>query len=187
MNYQLMEKSRTFKLTLCALFVALTAIGAFIKIPAPLAPFSLQVLFVIMAGIILGPRLGFLSQLAYIFIGLAGIPIFAQGGGPSYVFQPSFGFLLGFAAAAFVIGTITEGVKHLTFPKLLAASTAGLATIYAIGLPYLYMIVNFYLGKDMPVFDVLWGACLIFLPGDLLKIVLASILSLKILKAIKIR
>ncbi len=186
MDKQFMEKSRIMKLTLCALFVALTAIGAFIKIPTPLAPFSLQVLFVIMAGIVLGPRLGFLSQMAYITIGLIGIPIFTLGGGPSYIFQPTFGFLLGFAAAAFVVGEITERSRPLTLKKLMLAGSAGLVAIYAIGLPYLYVMLNVYMGKDMSLASILWGACALFLPGDLLKIFLASVLSLKILKALNI-
>ncbi len=181
----MLERSKVLKLTLCALFVALTAIGAFIRIPTPLAPFSLQVLFVMMAGIVLGSKLGLASQLAYIFIGLAGIPIFTQGGGPSYVFQPSFGFLLGFAAAAFVIGKVTEHMKQLTVKGLFAAGLAGLAAIYMIGLPYLYLIVNVYLGGEMPVSAVLWSACAIFLPGDMIKIFIAAVLSKKILQAIQ--
>lgn len=186
MDIQYIERSRIMKLTLCSLFIALTAIGAFIKVPGPLAPFSLQVLFVIMAGIILGPKLGFVSQIAYIAIGLIGLPIFAMGGGPSYVFQPSFGFLLGFAVAAFVVGKIAEKSRPLTIKKLMLAGIAGLASIYAIGLPYLYFMVNIYLGKEMPIGSVIWTACILFLPGDLLKLLLASFLSLKIIKALKI-
>lgn len=186
MDKQFFENSKIMRLTLCGLFVALTAIGAFIKVPGPLAPFSLQVLFVIMAGIILGPRLGFISQIAYIAIGLIGIPIFSMGGGPSYIFQPTFGFLLGFAAAAFVVGEIVERSRPLTIKKLMLAGTAGLVAIYAIGLPYLYFMVNVYLGKEMPLSSVIWTACILFLPGDFLKLILASILSLKIVKALKI-
>jgi biotin transport system substrate-specific component len=186
MNKQFFKKSRTMKMTLCALFVALTAIGAFIKIPGPMAPFSLQVLFVLMAGIILGPRLGFISQICYIIIGLVGLPIFALGGGPSYIFQPSFGFLLGFAAAAFVVGEMAERSRPFTFDKLLALSCAGLATIYAVGLPYLYFMVNVYMGKAMSLETVIWSACILFLPGDFIKLALASFLSLKIVKALKI-
>ena len=186
MNKQFLENSKTMKMTLCALFVALTAIGAFIKIPGPMAPFSLQVLFVLMAGIILGPRLGFISQICYITIGLIGLPIFALGGGPSYIFQPSFGFLLGFAAAAFVVGELVERSKPLTFVKLLAISSAGLGTIYAVGLPYLYFMVNVYMGDTMSLASVIWSAGILFLPGDFIKLALASFLSLKITHALKI-
>ena len=185
MDQSIVGKSRTQKLILCALFIALTAIGAFIKIPTPIAPFSLQVLFVIMAGLVLGSKLGAISQLAYLIIGLIGIPIFALGGGPSYIFQPTFGFLLGFPLAAFVIGKIVEKSRPISFNKLIVASTVGLVCIYLIGLPYLYCIVNLYMGKVMPVWSVIWGACIIFLPGDIIKIVLASYLSSKIIKALR--
>ena len=82
---------------------ALTAVGAFIKIPLPYIPFTLQTFFVFYSGILLGAKLGMLSQIIYILIGLVGIPVFSNGGGPSYVFQPSFGFLIGFIISTFFV------------------------------------------------------------------------------------
>ena len=84
---------------LTALFAALTAIGAFLKIPFPLAAITMQSFFTAMAAILLGRKYGALSQGVYVLIGLVGIPIFALGGGFSYVFQPTFGFLLGLIPA----------------------------------------------------------------------------------------
>ncbi len=92
------EKIR--KTVLCSLFAALIAVGAFIKIPVPLVPFTLQFLFTTLAGLLLGSKLGFTAVMSYIAVGLAGIPVFASGGGISYVFQPSFGYLIGFAIGA---------------------------------------------------------------------------------------
>ena len=86
-------KNKVNDLVMISLFAALTAVGAFIKIPIPHVPLTLQTLMVMFAGLILGSRRGALSQLLYLVIGLLGIPIFAQGGGPGYVLQPSFGFL----------------------------------------------------------------------------------------------
>lgn len=83
-----------------------------------------------------------MSQLLYIGIGLAGIPVFTKGGGIGYVLQPSFGFILGFAACAFIIGLFAEKMIRPSMPKLLAAVLAGLASTYLIGVPYLYFIVN---------------------------------------------
>ena len=96
--------AKTRMLLLTALFAALTAIGAFLKIPTPWSSFTLQVFFVCMAGVLLGPKYGALSQLVYIALGLMGLPIFTAGGGLGYVFQPTFGFLLSYIPAAFVIG-----------------------------------------------------------------------------------
>ena len=66
----------TKNMILSALFVALIAIGAFIKIPVPVCPFTLQLLFTTLAGLLLGARLGFISVCVYIVIGLIGVPIF---------------------------------------------------------------------------------------------------------------
>ena len=81
-----MNKLSTKSLILCSLFAALIAVGAFIKIPIPVVPFTLQVLFTTLAGLLLGPKLGAISVGIYLLIGLIGIPVFTQGGGPSYIF-----------------------------------------------------------------------------------------------------
>ena len=74
-------------LVYCGLFTALIAVGAFIKIMIPLGiwevTFSLQFLFSLLAGFLLGPRRGLMSVISYLIIGLAGVPIFAHGGGPA--------------------------------------------------------------------------------------------------------
>ena len=66
------SKSTVYSLILCALFAALIAVGAFIKIPVPFVPFTLQLLFTTLAGIVLGPKYGALSVGVYILIGLCG-------------------------------------------------------------------------------------------------------------------
>ena len=62
----------------CGLFTALIAVGAFIKIPIPVVPFTLQYLFTMLAGLLLGSRLGTVSVLSYMLLGLAGLPIFSR-------------------------------------------------------------------------------------------------------------
>ena len=74
-----MNKLNTKSLILCSLFAALIAVGAFIKIPIPVVPFTLQVLFTTLAGLLLGPRLGAISVGIYLLVGLIGIPVFTQG------------------------------------------------------------------------------------------------------------
>lgn len=124
------EKTRTR--VLCAMFVALIAAGAWIKIPVPVVPFTLQYLFTMLAGILLGGRRGALAVCVYLALGLAGLPIFAQGGGLSYLLQPSFGYLIGFAAGAFVTGTMARS-GPVTFRRLLAANLVGLGVVYLFG------------------------------------------------------
>lgn len=113
-------KIKTRDMILISMFAALTAIGAFIKIPTPIVPFTLQYLFCAYSGVLLGAKHGLYSQLLYVGIGLMGIPIFANGGGPTYIFQPTFGYLLGFILCAYVIGKSTEKLKKLLLWKLLS-------------------------------------------------------------------
>ena len=95
-------KSRTYKMILVALFAALIAVGAFIRVPVPLVPFTMQTFFVVLAGMLLGKKLGAASALVYLAIGLIGIPVFTQGGGIGYVLKPSFGDMIGFIVAGYI-------------------------------------------------------------------------------------
>ncbi len=101
-----MSKSalRTRSLLLTALFAALTAVGAFLRVPVGPISFTLQVFFTCTAGLLLGPWYGAASQAVYVLLGLIGVPIFTEGGGLMYVAKPSFGFLLGLIPMALIIG-----------------------------------------------------------------------------------
>ncbi|MEB2282114.1 biotin transporter BioY [Lysinibacillus xylanilyticus] len=139
------KRQSTLSLVMIAMFAALTAIGAFIKIPLPVVPFTLQIVFVFLAGSLLGSRNGLQSQLVYIGVGLVGLPVFTQGGGITYVLQPTFGFLIGFALAALVIGFMIERVDTPTKKHFIGANIVGLFIIYAVAVPYLYVSLNFWL------------------------------------------
>ena len=99
---------KTKMLARTALLAALTAIGAFIKIPLGVSSITLQFFFTAMAGCLLGPMWGAVSQGVYVLLGLVGLPIFTLGGGFGYVLQPTFGFLLGLIPSAWVMGLITK-------------------------------------------------------------------------------
>lgn len=137
----------TKDMILVSVFSALMVAGAFVKIPFPYLPITLQPFFCALAGILLGSRLGFISQFIYLLLGLAGLPVFANGGGITYFLQPSFGFILGFAAAAFVIGKLSEALKTINMKNTLISLLAGLGTIYALGIPYMYLMLAVYMGK----------------------------------------
>ncbi len=159
-----------------SLFAALTAVGAFIKIPIPHVPFTLQTLMVMFAGLLLGSRRGALSQVLYLTLGLMGLPIFAQGGGPAYILQPSFGFLIGFIAGAFTIGRVLEKKADLTLTQTVFALVLGQGIIYLFGLSYLYLNLNFILKKPVSLSSVLTIGFLIFIPGDFVKTIIAAFL-----------
>ncbi len=165
---------RARELTLTALFAALTAASAFVKIPTPISSFTLQFLATALAGILLGGKLGAMSQAVYVALGLAGLPIFTAGGGLQYVLQPTFGFLLGLIPAAYIIGRLAEKSKEKK--RIVPACLAGLGVLYLVGLPYMALVLNLYLGKAMGLGQILWGGMILFLPGDAVKIAAAALL-----------
>ncbi|MBR1559223.1 MAG: biotin transporter BioY [Clostridia bacterium] len=155
MSGQDKARMRTIDIVLCGLFAALVAVGAFIRITLPTQPypftFSLQWLFVLLAGMLLGARLGAMSVGAYLLVGLVGVPVFVHGGGPQYIFRAGFGFLLGFLAAAYVIGLLTEklprrqdgeGSHGWEFVRLMIGAVVGLVVYYFIGIAYYYFMYS---------------------------------------------
>ena len=132
--------SKTKTLIYCSLFTALIAAGAFIKIPVPVVPFTLQYLFTMLAGLLLGSKRGTISVVAYMLLGLAGLPIFSEGGGLWYVFKPSFGYIIGFCLGTYVTGRIAEHLKKKTIFRYLLANLAGLMIVYACGMLYCFLL-----------------------------------------------
>lgn len=169
-----------------SLFASLTALGAFIAIPAGPVMITLQTFIVILAAILLGPKIGSLSQIIYISIGLIGIPVFSgfTGGLQSFL-KPSFGFLIGFIFASYAIGKFLYAKNIFSFKYIFLASLLGSIIIYIFGLPYMYLILNVIMNLNLSLMDVIKMGCLIFLPGDLLKSVLASIIGFKLLPIVK--
>ena len=106
------RRELTKDMAICGLFASLIAVGAFLKIVIPVGVdtmnFTLQWLFVLLAGLLLGSKRAFYSVTTYLVIGLVGFPVFARGGGPAYLIRPTFGFLLGFAFAAYAMGKVCE-------------------------------------------------------------------------------
>lgn len=178
-------KIKTKEIIIVAMFSALTAIGAFIKIPVGPAPINLQFLFTALSGTLLGAKLGALSQLVYILIGLIGIPVFTSGGGPSYIFNPTFGYLIGFIISSFMIGNIVEKYEKPSFRIIFGAALLGIMIVYIIGVPYLYFIMKNFLHKGITFDKAMKIGCIIFIPGDLAKCVITAFLGSKIIPVIK--
>ena len=161
------------KLVYVALFAALTAAAAFLRLPLGMVSVTAQFLVTAMAGALLGGKWGAVSQGVYVALGLLGLPIFTMGGGIGYVLQPTFGFLLALIPAAWVIGHVA-GVQA-TPRRMVVACLAGLALLYAVGLPYMALILNGYLRQNLPFSRLMMVGCLPFLPFDAVKVVLAAI------------
>lgn len=110
------SSTRQLKLMIySALMATLTAVGAYIAIPIGPVPIVLQNLFIMLAGLLLGGRWALISVGVYLLAGVVGLPVFAGGtGGIGKLVGPTGGYLLGFAAAAYWIGTISEiGRAHV--------------------------------------------------------------------------
>jgi len=175
------NSQKIYKLALVAMFTALTAVGAFIKIPLPVIPFTLQIFFTTMAGLLLGPKLGALAVGMYVLLGLCGVPVFTGGGGFTYVLTPSFGYIVGFVGGAFLTGLVSAPARHRDpsrqkpgFFRLLAAGFAGLGIIYALGLIHCYVIYTFYLKTPMSLWTLLLNGFIMTIPADILKMILAA-------------
>lgn len=174
-------EEKTKNMILCAMFVALIAVGAFIKIPIPVVPFTLQYLFTMLAGLLLGGKRSSFAVCIYILLGLLGLPVFAQGGGIGYIFQPSFGYIIGFAAGAFVTGVIANKKNRPSLSRLLAADFAGLGVVYLFGMVYYYLISNFYLNSPIGLWPLFLYCFLLAVPGDIVLCIAGAFLGKRLI------
>lgn len=168
-----------------ALFTALICVGAFIRIPIPVMPFTLQTLFVILSGLLIGSKLGAISCIVYMVMGLIGIPIFTQGGGFDYVLRPTFGYIISFGIGAFVVGKITRK-SNTSFLKMLGASIVGILIIYVIGIIYYLLITKFYLNQSVTAKTIFMSLFLLLLPGDIASCLVACLLAKRLRPILKL-
>ncbi len=173
-------KQNTKMLARCAIFVALIAVGAFIKIPIPVVPFTLQVLFTTLTAYIMGVKWGTATISIYVFMGLIGIPIFTQGGGFMYVVKPTFGYLIGFILGTFITAFIIEKSKTKSLWTMIWAGLCGLVAVYVVGVIYLCLIKSLYLGQSISVWSCILYGAIVFLPGDIFSVIFAAVLAKKL-------
>lgn len=167
-------------ITMTAVFAALAVVAAMlVRFAGPIVPFSLLPFVVMLSGGLLGARLGALSIIVYILLGLIGLPVFATPPfcGPSYILTPTFGFLLGFVASAYVIGTLLKNREQSGIMRYFFSMLAGVVVYYVIGLPYLYVILNFYLAKNVSIAYVIAIGFTPFILFDLVKTAAAAALA----------
>jgi biotin transport system substrate-specific component len=151
-------------------FGAATALSAQITILLPWTPVPVtgQTLVVLLAGALLGSRRGALSQLSYLGAGAMGLPIFSGWhGGVAHLVGPTGGYLMGFVAAAFVVGLLAERGWDRRLWTAAIAMLAGTAVIYIFGLSWLALY--------LPNSSLLAAGLIPFIPGDLTKLALATV------------
>ena len=161
---------------LSGLFAALTAAGAFLKIPFYPVPFTLQTFFTALAGLALPPRWAAMSQLTYLIIGLMGVPVFALGGGIGYILQPTFGYLLLLPLSAYTISFLMSHTRNTSFCRIVIYVAAGLFLTLLGGALWLYVHFEYIIRKDVVFWQTLYSGAAIFLPSMILKAVVAGYL-----------
>jgi biotin transport system substrate-specific component len=121
-------------------FALATAFGAKVAVPLPgtPVPFTLQGMFVLLSGALLGARLGALSQALYLAVGALGVPVFFAGGGLAYLVGPTGGYLWAFPLAAYATGAVFAGGTGLG--RATWAVLLGIALIHAGGLAWLAIL-----------------------------------------------
>jgi biotin transport system substrate-specific component len=165
-----------------SMFGAATAAGAYIIIPLPPVPITLQTLFLALAAVLLGGRLGALSQIIYVLLGVIGLPVFAGGkAGFGVLIGPSGGYLIGFIAGAYVIGKLTEISKRPNAVMLGVYIAIGYLVVYLLGVCQLILIARFTVLKALTL------GVVPFLIGDLIKIIAVVIIALNIRDKVKVR
>lgn len=179
-----MKNLKARDLVMCSLFVALIIVGTFIRIPIPVLPFTLQLLFTMLAGLLLGPELGASAVIVYIILGLIGLPVFTEGGGFAYVFKPTFGYIIGFAVGAYATGKIANKEKRPDMKRLLIANFVGLAIVYIFGMVYYYFISNFYLASPIGVKAIILYCFILAVPGDIFLCILGAFLGKRLIPVI---
>ena len=150
-------------------------VSAKVKVPFWPVPMTLQTFAVMALGAAYGSRLGAATVIAYLAAGAAGLPVFTntppEMAGPAYLLGPTGGFLIGFIAADFIVGTAAARHWDRSVPKLLAAMVAADAVVFAMGLAWL--------GLAVPALGYSWGlleaGLFPFLLGDLLKVLIAAL------------
>lgn len=162
-------------IALVVLGCVLLWVSAKVKVPFWPVPMTLQTFAVMALAAAYGSRLGVATVVAYLAAGAAGLPVFTNTppeiAGPAYLLGPTGGFLMGFIAAAFIVGYAADHRWDRSVPKLLAAMVAADAVVFALGLGWL--------GVAVPALGYSWGlleaGLFPFLLGDLLKVLIAAL------------
>jgi len=173
--FTVVPRSTVNTIALMFSFALLTALAAQIRIPVPGTPVPItgQTFAVLLAGASLGSRVGAGSQAIYWLLGAIGLPFYANAtGGWEAATGATAGYLVGFVAAAWVVGALAERGQDRTVPSAIPAFLAGNAIIYLFGVPWLMYSVDG--------FDTITAALVAgftpFIVGDLIKVVLAGLL-----------
>lgn len=152
------------KLTRSSIVVALMAVSAHLKIPIGTIPITLQTTVCIVGALILGARWGGLAMLAYMILGLIGLPVFTAGGGLGYLASPNFGYIIGFVFAAMAIGKMSEQIISMKRGFLIVMTA--LFIIYLFGVTYLFLVMQYIQESPIDIYQALSLGAIPFVAKD---------------------
>jgi biotin transporter BioY len=159
----------TRSVSLVVAFSLLTALAAQIAIPAGAVPITAQTFAVLLTGALLGSRLGAMAMIVYLIEGVSGLPFFANGhSGIAHLLGPTGGYLVAFPAAAFITGAFAENGWDKRFATAVVAMAVGSLIILLSGLAWFSVLTH---TSPLVAFQV---SFLKFIPGDIIKILLAA-------------
>ncbi|PYF08425.1 biotin transporter BioY [Ureibacillus chungkukjangi] len=169
--------SRTLQMVQIAMFSVLMMIGANISSFLVIGgvPITLQTFFAILAGMILGSRTGLIAMLFYAFIGLAGLPVFAQfSGGIDSLISPTFGFIVSYFFVAYIVGEIVR--KFPSVKGFIIAALVGTVINYVIGTNWMYAAYKFWFAAPEGfTYQMAWAWMVVPLPKDIILAIFAGI------------
>lgn len=166
-----MKNQTTLNMVFCGLFAAITAAASQVSVPIGPVPINLATLSVFIAGSVLGAKYGALSQTVFVLLGVFGLPVFAGfRGGAQAVAGPTGGYIVGYIAAAWLVGFLSErfGEKSV---QLAGCFVVGLALCYTLGTAWFMFVTKTGLWAAL-------GLCVVpFLVGDAAKIAVAAVVA----------
>ncbi len=169
--------SRTLQMVQIAMFSILMMIGANISSFLIIGgvPITLQTFFALLAGILLGSRTGAIAMMFYAFIGLVGLPVFAQfSGGLDSLISPTFGFIVSYILVAYLVGEIVRKVP--TVKGYVIAALVGMAINYFIGTNWMYAAYKLWFAAPAGfTYKMAWAWMVVPLPKDIILAVFAGI------------
>ncbi|HLR10471.1 MAG TPA: biotin transporter BioY [Sporosarcina sp.] len=186
------SSTKTLDIAHCGMFAALMMIGANITSFVPFlvvggVPITLQTFFAVLAGLILGSRLGAISMTVYMFIGLAGAPVFSRfSGGFNSILSPTFGFIVSFIFVAYIAGKIVE--KNGSLRSYVIGALLATAVNYLFGTNWMYFAYKVWAAApDVFTYKIAWLWMMPPLPKDILLAVLAGFFGHRMHKVLKVR
>lgn len=174
-------KLSTKEIIVCGLFASIAAVLSQVSIPIPFTnvPLTMQIFAIMLTGMILGPKLGFISQIIYVSLGIIGMPVYAQmSGGIGIVLGHTGGFILSFPIVALIVGYFTR--KYNNSVGIYSGMMIGLICSYVIG------TIQFCIITKMSFASGLMACVIPFIPLDIVKIILVYIVGKSINARIKL-